>query len=867
MDQRRETSETGFWFFLLWFLACLLLFFWEIKPHPFQSFQYLALSFEYSRSTWFRVFQTWGNHVLFLISFVGAIIVFCGTGNRILKWVGSLRLDSLENWVWSLAVGFGFWGLFAEGLAFENLFFPPLLRGIALFSLGILVWADGKAVLKHCWPFNFKLEIPSLWLWPAVSVVLLSLSNLLVPEMSWDAITYQLVLPKFYFINHGFYPVVGIVPAHYPSLGQMIFSWGLIWDSDSLARSFSFMAHFGTALGLVAIGNRLSTLKVGWIAAFFYWVFPYLNIFSTRGYVDLFTGFYSVLGLGYLMVWLKEENEPALGVLGASALGLVWAIKYNAVSFWLAGLIIFLGSQKKLKFRFVVGSCLVVAPIFFCVPWALKSWAYTGNPFYPHLAGLFRTFDWTDFDAKASAIKFHVEGLGGLVQFPLLPWTAIFRNYGGAPNEELSLVPIILFPVLIVLLALKWRELRWKGTFLAAIGIPLFFWLVTTHQLRLISGTIALGCIPLAVSYDWMVSRWGKKGKVLEVLMAVLFWICAFYLFQGLAHQPTPFACALGFQTRDDFLSRVLRPEGYVSVANDLNQSLPPDAKVLIVGQQNGYYLDRISAYDFDYTYPELKKWSEKSSSPEELYKQFKENSFTHILYNANAMMGTVIRVHELGVDRYPWTPQELKNYEQFFLKYTRKIPLPVGNGYSLYEVGPREGFSNLPDFLPGTEWYYVKAIQEVMKLPQASGVIGKSIPAPVFLQSYQQVAELHPEIGLPCFQWAFGELGGSTSDAKRALQMGREGFRRNGDVATWDALQGDFYLAQGKSSKAAPFLVKAQSLSPEREDVARNLAVAYYNEHHLQKAIEEADQASALAPFSDEYRQLAIQLHSLVKP
>ncbi|HJT23869.1 MAG TPA: hypothetical protein VJ873_04795, partial [bacterium] len=316
---------------------------------------------------------------------------------------------------------------------------------------------------------------------------------------------------------------------------------------------------------------------------------------------------------------------------------------------------------------------------------------------------------------------------------------------------------------------------------MAATGVPVFFWLVTTHQLRLISGSIALACVPLAAAYHWLVSRWARGEKTLAVLMALLLWICAFYLFQGLANQPTPFACSLGFQTRDDFLRRVLRPEGYVSVANDLNQNLPPDAKVLIIGQQNGYCLNRISSYDFDYTYPVLKKWSERSDTPGELYKRFKENGFTHILYNANAMLGTAIRVDELGVDRYPWKPQELKNYEQFFLKFTRKIPLPVGNGYALYEVGPRDGFSSLPEFLPGTEKYYVKNMQETMGLPRASDIVGKPIPTDVYLQTYKRVGDQQEEMGLPCFQWAFGRLGGSAEDARQALQMGKEGFKRNG--------------------------------------------------------------------------------------
>lgn len=863
-------SPWWFWLFVLGFFACLGLYFWRIPFHPIQSITCLVNSFEYSPWTWPQVFRVWFRHFLLLITFITTLIVFQGTGNCLLRGFGFFRLEALENWVWSLALGFGFWGLLAEGLAFENLFYMSLMKTLLLMALTGFLLLERLEAIKRCWPFNIRAEIPSFWFWPIAVVFLLSLSNLLAPEMSWDAITYQLILPKYYFINHGFYPVTGIVPAHYPSLGQMIFSWGLLWDNDSLARSFCFLAHIGTALTLVALGSRLLTSKIGWMAGVFYWVFPYLNIFSTRGYVDLFTGLYVVLGLGYLMVWAEPREEKAgdmtLGWLAATALGLIWAFKYNAIAYSAAGIIIFILGFKRGKKSFEIGAWLLAAPAFFFVPWALKSWLYTRNPIYPHLSQFFQTFDWTDFDAKASAIKFQVEGFGGLFKLPLLLWNITFNNYSGAPNEEISLIPLVLSPVLLVFLFLKWKSIRWKYEFLAVIGVPLIFWLVTTHQLRLVSGVIALASIPLSAAYQWVVSYWERFEKAIHLLTGIVFWVCALYLFQGLANQPTPFAYALGFQSRDDFLNHVLRPQGYMVVAETLNRSLSTDSKVLIIGQQNGYYLERISAYDFDYTYPVLKKWSEKTKTPEGLYKQFKENGFTHILYNANSSLGTAIRVDELGVDRYPWKPQELKNYEQFFLKFTREIPLPVGDGYYLYEIGPRKGFSNLPDYLPGTEHYYLKDMQEIMELPKLTDMIGKPISSGVYLQTYQRISEQHVELGLPCFQWAFGSLGSSPENTRAALQRGQVGFSRNGDEASWDALQGDYYLSEKKTAHAIPLLERAQQLSPEKEDVARNLAVAYYNEHNLRKAVEEADRAAALAPYSQELLQLSQRLRSLAQ-
>ena len=95
---------------------------------------------------------------------------------------------------------------------------------------------------------------------------------------------------------------------------------------------------------------------------------------------------------------------------------------------------------------------------------------------------------------------------------------------------------------------------------------------------------------------------------------------------------------------------------------------------------------------------------------------------------------------------------------------------------------------------------------------------------------------------------------------------MGKKGWERNGDKAGWLTLRGDEAFLRKDHRKAVLYLREAGDLSPEREDVARNLAAAYYNEQDLQRASEEADRASALAPYSEEYRKFAEQLRAALK-
>jgi tetratricopeptide (TPR) repeat protein len=869
-------DRSGPWFyaFLLWFLICTGLYLWMIPPHPVLSVQYLLGSFRTSPWTWDGFLRTWASRLALLPAFLVTYLAFGGAGGFLLDFVGAGKGTRLESWVWSLAAGFCFWGILAEGLAFAKVFYPVLLKALVIAGAFITLLRGPRRAFRNLWPLGEREGIPPLWLWPMGAVVLLSLSNLAAPAMSWDAVTYQLVLPEFYFKAHGFYPVTGILPAHYPSLGQMILSWGLLWGGDSLARSFCFLAHLGTALALAALGKRLADGPTGWTAAAFYWVFPYFNLYSTRGYVDLFTGFYAVLGLGWLAVQAARpgptdpQGERGERFLAFAALGAAWGLKYDAFSFWLAGLGLAAWSFRK-GGRFPRGDAFGLAawPLFFFLPWALKSWLYVHNPVFPHLAGVFKSFDWTDFDERAARIKFHFEGWRGLLQIPAMPWKFFFENYSGAPNEDVSLVPLVFFPAA----AAGWisgdeTSRRWGPVWAAAL-IPFLLWTVTSQQLRLIACVPALLSLPLASGYRYASSIWDGRRRVSALLVGFLFCLCAFYLFRSLAQQPTPFAYALGFQSRQRFLDAVLRPEGYPEVAAYLNRILPEDAKVLILGQQNGYELDRISSYDFDYTYPVLKKWTEDSSTPGGLYRKFLEAGFTHILYNSNGMMGSAIRVHQLGVNRYPWKPAELGNYEKFLLAYTEKMPLPVDAGYSLYRVAPREGFSTPPAFLPGTELYYLEDMRRLMGLPRLEDLVGRPLPAQVYRKAYRQVALDHPEIGLPCFQAALGDLSLGPSGIRAALAEGKEGLGRNGDLASWDSLRADADMVRGRWGTALPLLQAAQRLSPERADVARNLAAAYYNEHDLKSSLEEAERAVALAPFSTDDQDLVLRLKAQVDP
>ncbi len=863
----RPTSQASsfvFWSFIFWFILCVGFYCLNIPLRLINDLNGLLTALRTSSWDGLQVLSIQLSHALTLLIAFAYLSLFLAIGERALKIFGNVEFTKLEKWIWSFALGMVLWGLTAEVLALVGLLYIKLLQMLVVFVFVVLVFVDRTWFFQRCWPFEKEEKLPWLWKWVVGSFVLLTFSNLFAPEMSWDAITYQLVLPRYYLDHHGFYGVQGIVPSHSPSLGQMFFSWGLIWGSDSIARFFCFWSHLATVFCLVALGTRLGTPRAGWYAGAFYGLFPYLNIYSTRGYVDLFAGFYSVLGLSLLThLVLNDEDCSTKGrwFLGAMSLSVVWAIKYNAIVYALTAisLWIWMGSKKKGGAFFVIW--LFVLSTFFWAPWALKSWVDVHDPFFPYLTDWLHAFDWNEFDQKASWIKFPVEGFKGILRLPSVLFGIFFSNYSGAPNEEIGLSLLVFMPLLFLKPSFK----RTVPVLMFVAGIPFLAWLVTSHQLRLITPVIAVVSFLAALGFEKALQLWPDRDRSLTFFPLALAVLSGLYLFQGLLAQPDPFPHFLGLQTREAFLEQIMRPSGYVEVNRYLNQTLPANAKVLILGQQNGYYLDRTSAYDFDYSHALLKSWADRSSTPEDLYRQFRENGFDYILYNSNGMMGQVVRLEELGLDRYFWSPAKLRNYEQFFLKYTEKVPLPVAGGYSLYRLTPRTGYSPLPEYLPGTERFYLDTIAQLMGLKKTAQIVGRNIPPEVYTKSYDLIANHYLELGYPCFQSALADLAGGKVSIRQVLQKGKVGYERNGDNASWLSLQGDVLLRQGHFRQAVPFLEKAQALSPEREDLARNLTLAYYNERQLAKALDEAAMAVKLAPSSDEDRKILAQLQSLL--
>jgi hypothetical protein len=129
-------------------------------------------------------------------------------------------------------------------------------------------------------------------------------------------------------------------------------------------------------------------------------------------------------------------------------------------------------------------------------------------------------------------------------------------------------------------------------------------------------------------------------------------------------------AVVLGAQSSDDYLSRAHPSYGdpYYPCARFINESLPAQARVMVLGDERGYYLDRDYVASTVFAEHPLKRYLAESASPEALRERLRREGLTHFLINAG-------KVREKGVESWlKLDAAESKTYGEFARRYLREV-------------------------------------------------------------------------------------------------------------------------------------------------------------------------------------------------
>jgi hypothetical protein len=283
------------------------------------------------------------------------------------------------------AAGLGLivWGFLGFFLAAAGLCRPNILKGVSV-GLALL---GGAVSLKNRDDRAFRLpRSPSLKIAAALFCGLYLLTTL-VPETFYDALVYHLAAPQAWLQAGRMTDMPDIHLWRLPGLMQPLYMWGLAWSDERLCKLMNVGIAFLAAGHLNRwAGNRWGRAAGEWSAVLFLSC-PMVAVNSWSCANDVPAGFLALLALTR---WLDSRREGEGGDIFLAGLlfGAAAATKTTALfaaPFYLIDSFLSRrsrGGAARLLLLFAAGATLPI------LPWMVRAWAWTGNPFYPHAASL-----------------------------------------------------------------------------------------------------------------------------------------------------------------------------------------------------------------------------------------------------------------------------------------------------------------------------------------------------------------------------------------------------------------------------------------------------------------------------------------------
>jgi hypothetical protein len=467
---------------------------------------------------------------------------------------------------------------------------------------------------------------PSISELPSIGFALIAAPFLLVmalgamlPTVDYDAIEYHLQGPKEYFqagkiafLPHNVYTSMpfGVEMLHV--LGMEVLA---DWWKGALAGQLLVACFAPAAAALIAAtATRWGSARAGWFAALVYLTTPWIYRLAELPYVE---GPLCAYHAALIWSFCRTAKWTGTAILGVRLWGIVgllaggaMACKYPALvsavlPFGLLALFAALRQRSgRLLLAYVAGWGAIM------IPWLAKNVVDTGNPVYP-LA--YKVFGGRDWDAAREA-----------------QWTAA---HGPRPISAAAMGEALfdvagrsdwhspLFAALAPL-ALMRRESRRLALALWGYVVYLFLtWWLLTHRLdRFWLPLLPALAVLAGLGADWTRSR----GWL--VVLGLMFAVATVLNFTMISTALT----GLNEWTGDLHVLRTRVPSMTNPPLARLDALLPPDAKVLLVGQASVFHLNHRVVYNTVFN-REIFEGLARGRTPAEVARALHQRGITHI--------------------------------------------------------------------------------------------------------------------------------------------------------------------------------------------------------------------------------------------
>jgi hypothetical protein len=310
----------------------------------------------------------------------------------------------------------------------------------------------------------------------------IGLAAALVPEVWPDALAYHLALPKRYVEMGRIAYLPDLYPSGYPLSAEMVYTVFAAIGLPPAAKPFHFLVGLFALAATADLARRIAGRSAGIFAALLVLLSPMFLWVGSTANNDLFSVLYFAAGLLFLHRCAESGRVGDAALAGLCA-GLQPTLKITGVVplFLLAAVAVGVIRKRPRAGRRAAALAFAAFAALTSVPWWVRAWAQTGDPFFPLFAEWFglpeRTTTLLSFVAYSTLATYGP--IRSVADFFLLPVHVLTRHedFGYlAPGFAIA----ALFPVGLFL----GRRDPWTRRLAWVCGSGFLLWAATNRQVR-----------------------------------------------------------------------------------------------------------------------------------------------------------------------------------------------------------------------------------------------------------------------------------------------------------------------------------------------------------------------------------------------
>lgn len=535
-----------------------------------------------------------------------------------------------------LVLGLGTWMgiLFVLAALGQLRTLPMVVAAVALAGLG------AARLLRRGLPRlpRIRLRDPfTALLGLGIAVVLGALFvQVLRPIVAWDADVYHLTVPRLWLEHGGFVRIPFNVYSNWPMNLELLFALAMTLHDYVLAKALHFVIGVALLLVVAFTVARRTTPLWGAIAAALLLVNPVLLYEIRVAYVDIAYALFLFVALLAVDRALDEPRDETRWMLvaGISA-GIMAGVKVSGFLgvLCLAALVAVSRLTGSPSQRLADRSRLMARPLLLLagpallllLPWLAKSLWLTGNPVYPFLYEVFDGPEWSSELGRTHAAWQRSIGMGREpFDYLLLPVRAVLLGGEGYDRFDGRLHPLWIVLIPVALLGMRTDALSKRA--LGVAGLYFALWAATSQQMRFLIPVLPLLSSACALSAAGLARRHlPRPGLVARILALALL----LFVGQASAHylqQAPRLAAALWSRGHE------LRAFATDEVFGFINRELPPDAKLLFLNVNRGFFSEREFIADSFFEASQIAAWLGEAADREGVLRALREHGITHVL-------------------------------------------------------------------------------------------------------------------------------------------------------------------------------------------------------------------------------------------